>query len=258
MGGGTNWPQLINYVMLYDAGDECENVTGGWPVQFIYDGVGSTSLKDNYIAFETRRTPDVGGNVTRWTANKVNVDRYSMAACVCEATGNASTSLPDANIILNSNAQSVTGGSSMYYVVRQKMTAKGVKKLCTLGTESIKGLSGGHYVGCGISSYNGNTGSYAGNIHSVAFFRNDNVTELIAITGLPVPESLDALVADTTALKTIFKNERAVRFMTTQCTGDFMCSVIGNSTALELLQQSLYYTLIQANEHWAKFLAMLV
>lgn len=97
-----------------------------------------------------------------------------------------------------------------------------------------------------------------GNIHSVAFFQNDNIAELIAIAGLPVPESLDAFIADTTALKTIFKNEMAVSFMTAQCTGDFMVSVISSSTALELLRQSPYYTLVQANEHWAKFLAMLV
>lgn len=101
-------------------------------------------------------------------------------------------------------------------------------------------------------------GTMAFYVYATIIVKADDFGKLAAIAGLPVPENLDALMADTAALKAIFENETAVKFMTSQCTGDFMVSVISDDMARSLLYSSTYYLQIQANEHWSKFISMVV
>ena len=44
--------------------------------------------------------------------------------------------------------------------------------------------------------------------------------------------------------------------MVKQCTGDFMAKAISNSTFMTAYQSSPYKSLIDNNEHWAKFINM--
>ena len=54
----------------------------------------------------------------------------------------------------------------------------------------------------------------------------------------------------------LLSNESAVRYMIYNCTGDFMVSAIKSSVFLTALESSPYKEMVYANEHWAKFLAM--
>ena len=55
----------------------------------------------------------------------------------------------------------------------------------------------------------------------------------------------------------VLSKRDAVQFMTAQCTGNFMFTALANENFLTALNNSPHKTIIQSNEHWAKFLALI-
>ena len=89
-------------------------------------------------------------------------------------------------------------------------------------------------------------------IYEIAFVKEDDYSKLASLIGLTANNVLDIL----TNAETLLNNKNAVNFMLKQCTGSFMVQAIQNSIFLTALENSPYKTIIQANEHWNKFLNM--
>ena len=85
--------------------------------------------------------------------------------------------------------------------------------------------------------------------------KQDLYQSILNLAGIPTTYADEnALCADGTAMAIILNNKKAVEYMIYNCTGTFMLAFINSSTALTALNNSVYKTLIQANEHWSKFL----
>ena len=82
--------------------------------------------------------------------------------------------------------------------------------------------------------------------------KSDDWETLCSKAGI-TPSSIDGVLTQSEA---ILSNKNAVQFMVSQCTGEFMVSAIQNSTFMTALNSSPYKTIVQGNEHWSKFLAM--
>lgn len=239
------YEQLINYTMLYDSGDECEEVTGGivvtvFPSSFGSNDKGTTTKNSDHVYITGIR----GGIVT---SNPINLAEYSRAFVHWHlpSFNNNSDSNRNANFSLTNSTTfedwyDSTNYRKMYQTVVRE---RGIDCLDISALNVSKHLQ---------------VASFYGNVYVYGMFltKPDDIGALCYKAGVGTPSSLESLLADTTSLATIFNNEDAVKFMVAQCTGDFMVSVIANSTALGLLKASPYYTTVQANEHWVKFLAM--
>lgn len=260
-GVAASFPQLVNHIMLYDQGNECVEITGGW-VRGAYN-CGSFTKNGNSLYATGVGNSQNYNNIA--TANMIDCSSYSLTGVSVSITNEykdnnryycwwhafvaseLATSygtingLPSISKLVDDNSEELIG-HVVPWVNKKKML---------LAKPSPERL----YVQLGYANY-GFGGTYGVYMYNAFAAMPDDISELARIAKLPEPESLEALIADTEALTAVFASKRAVEFMCCQCTGDFMCSAIADDAVFALLQQSPYYTAVQSNEHWNRFIAM--
>lgn len=241
--GGTEYEQIINYTMLYDEGDECEDVTGGWSdsnySQSSYTMVGGTKNSDNLQVVTGAGTSRIA---VLGTVNTIDFSGYKMLHALMEwTTGDSSQSL-------RAYSSKTLSGSVMAFAGFQPNT---------LNTKEFKSLDVTEYQNSYYLVLMANTSTTAstsrgGKMYHTFLTKSDDITTLAEKAGITA-SSIDDILA---ASETLLANRDAVKFMVKQCTGDFMASAIINDTFLTALNSSKYKSVVQANEHWVKFLAM--
>ena len=80
--------------------------------------------------------------------------------------------------------------------------------------------------------------------------------ELASLANLAGISQISNIVDNATNVDKLLKNEEAVKYMLHECTGDFMLKAIGSPTFMNAYKNSPYKTMIDENEHWAKFLTI--
>lgn len=225
-----------NYVMLYDFGDECSDISGAWLSCHYYSNTNAYWERnvDNLEAGVIARTP----STANWrTANKISLDQYS---CAIElATFENYAPIPsfteNENGLYNADMQF----TSETYLTDTKLMLY----------RDMKNDTGDYF----LSNYrNADLGAFSYRIYAVALFYADDWETLASICGIGA-SSIDNLL---TYSNEILSNLEAVNFMLSQCTGDFMARAILSDTFLEALDESIYKTTICGNGHWNKFLTM--
>lgn len=249
--------QIVNYTMLYDSslGDatanQCRSATGGW--------TSSAALQSN----KTRVTPT-----------------YQSDGILCALP----TSGTQKEVIANT-ASMIDFSEYTKMLVKYRISVAinwgsfGVREsLTTLSRKIGFSLCNADGDNDGINDGNGNVGEYIKivdcisakgypvialqrggdpdvgtlKLSELALFKADDWQTLASVSGITA-SSMDALLAESS---TILSNVNAVSCMVRKCTGDFMLSAIQNATFLSALENSPYANEVYANEHWAKFLAM--
>lgn len=235
--------QLINYTVLYNEGDECVDATGGW----------TTS---------TSTTVNVGARIR--TNKTLDLSQYSkVMACATVATTGSATAYamnldtPSATLLNLAGGTTYTKQwtirdipdgakttTDMYFCVSKGETF--TNPVARKDTDSM-------YLSITYSSSQRQL-----TVYHLSIFKEDNWQEWLIKGGLTVGNytSLDAVMADSTALNTLMNNADAVNYMLKKCTGTVMASVIQSSNALSAIRDSQYNAEIFANEHWNKFLQM--
>lgn len=107
-------------------------------------------------------------------------------------------------------------------------------------------------------------GKISGNMNAVRsmtvdnwyLFKPDDWPKLCNVAGITAPATLAELISNEASISSILNSEKAVNFMVLTCTGDFMAYATNSTVFMAALESSPYKTLVQGNEHWAKFLAM--
>ena len=242
--------QLVNYTMLYDFGDECTNVTGGWT-----NITGSTTAKNDNI-FEKRvdclyhKSGSATGSTTTWqglliTNNTVPLSGYTKAIGV--AVSNLGTASYAFGLVIQERKSKVCGDGYVSTDLVGNFSSTKAFKINTINSDTNDYVSSG----CRSSNYS---------LYALGLLKKDNWQELCTIAGLIPSDYADeiALCANSTAITTILSNKKAVEFMIYNCTGSFMGEFVASSTCLTSLNNSQFKTLIMANEHWAKYLNMVV
>lgn len=238
------YEQLVNYTMLYDYGNECVDITGGWSNTYSTDSSSGTYTENSdniylYVKNSKRRERCAG------TENTIDLYDYSKviinwlifcnsAACSCSLSCGNTKGISQAT---SSNFLAIKSES---YITHE------IKCISTLDVSNITASA---YIQVGALSSNSYTARV--NMYSCALLKPDNWQKLAEKSGITAI-SIDDILTNSSVL---LANEQAVDFMIKQCTGDFMASAVASETFLTALNNSPYKTIIMANEHWAKFLA---
>lgn len=241
----TNREQIVNYTMIYDAGDECEEITGG----LTHEGYITTSntpcrpatknADSFFIYYETGYLSYMLG-----TKNAIDITSYSTFGAVAMCTNTTASTQYGIKAILRGEKN--VNSNIMFGSVKCTSSEKNVK---TLKTYNISGNTGSAVY---VMFVPDQTAGYQGYFYNAFFTKADDWATLAQKAGITASSIGDILTNSTTLLS----NAEAVEFMIYNCTGDFMVSAVANSTFLTALNNSSYKTVIQANEHWNKFLNM--
>jgi hypothetical protein len=243
------YKQLVNYTMLYDYGDECTNITGGWE---------GTTYRTNAIVSKRINNIHIHSyRASAYTLGKINLTDYLKVFLRMYTLGRSTSNsqfiyLTDDIKIKNGMIDNETWTGFILSKNENPNVANYSNVKCNIPskyrtTKHVAVMSdGGDKAEAFIDMYN------------FAIFKQDNWQDLCNKAGLTLSDYTDetALCADSTAISTILDSEEAVEYMIYQCTGSFMAEFIASSTALTALNNSQYKTIIMANEHWSKFLSM--
>lgn len=227
-----------NYLMLYDYGDECEDVTGGWTGNT--SDSASASYKKNtdnlYLAktarayvrpfFDTNKSVECSGY-----SGIVAVTSYSMSGMI--EGGIYTVGVGYCNIAPANSSQSTK----------------------VLKTGPLD-MSNDSVIRFAISGdYTDDTRGSA-SLYALGIVKEDDLTTLCYLAEVSEPNSVSELIADTAKISAILSNQSAVEFMARKCTGEFMAAFVVNSACRSALNSSPFKDIITTNKHWAKFLAM--
>ena len=239
------YEQIINYTMLYDGGDECEEVTGGWTYNKCPDSVNTSSHTATKNANNLTIT---GSNAFGGfdTNNAFDIGEYLKFFVVGHVMSPSSSSETYMNLTNFPNTRS--GDASGY--VRYALII--IPNTNTSKSMLVTDVKGDVEAYAHFSGYKGQ-----GAMYNMGLCKSDDYTSLCSKAGISAPSTLEALIADIISLSTIFNNEDAAKFMVAQCTGDFMVGVLNSADAVALLKESPYLNLVVANVHWAKFIMMI-
>ena len=234
------YEQVVNYTMLYDYGDECADITGGWNTDVTKSGIcvkNDTNIYGKGIGNS--------GGATISTANNISADGYSSLALII-----------DDILFYQCNVYRKISWGETTFLEAQTGPISSNEQYITLDKPLVYSLTGsenGVITAIGI-----NTGGASGSAYCITTFyaacltKSDKWHELAEKAGITASSISDVISSAETLLSSRF----AVIFMIYNCTGDFMVSAIQSSTFLSALESSPYKELVYANEHWAKFLAM--
>ena len=233
------YEQVVNYTMLYDEGNECTDITGGYIARNCYkdDTYAGVLTKNINNLNVVHNTPS--GETGPSPINKINLSGYR-GVCVLITYG-----------VTNKG----TWCGAWFYVGDEqknrlmepyRMGAGNTVNTPTLYKMYFDNGITDAYITPAINN-NGNI-----NLFSMLLFKTDDWTTLASKCFIN-PTTIDNLLSNSA---TILSNEDAVWFMVKQCTGEFMFTAIQNSTFMTALDSSPYKNYILSNEHWAKALSM--
>lgn len=228
--GSAKYEQLVNYTMLYDRGDECVDITGGWILyaSTLYPCVRQKNADHLYIALSSGRGQYSGFD----TQNTIDTQEYSQVMLFSTWTFT--------NKYWKSHLTGYFDYGNFDYGTTN-FTRKIDVKPCLKDSRQFR-----------VEGHGGDSGRGTFLVYSIALVKEDNWQELASKTGITA-SSIDVLLNNSA---TLLSNKNAVDYMIYNCTGTFMLSAIQSSTFLTALNNSAYKTTIQANEHWNKFLSM--
>ena len=233
--------QVIGYTMLYDYGDECTDITGGWGTAV---RTSSSTVTKNANSITLVASSNTSG-ASVYTKNKIpsNHSKFCAFFDVTSTTAGENKVILDLSSDISSwqNIFSSHSDRVIYDYSEINVTHKDFA-YGTITTDNHAVMTA--YEPCTLNMY--------------AYFltKEDDWKTLCEKANITNHTELNELINDTTGIRDILASRKTVYHMITQCTGDFMISFISNSNCLSALESSPYKDMVYANEHWAKFLAM--
>ena len=253
-----HWGQTVNYTMLYDNGNEQTALTGGWTGGYIdsrYTSGGSYSKSTDNLYL--RKYSDGYPTIFFRTNNPVDVNEYSKFATVAKYSFTPAGYSFGWDIKINPTSTFETQ-EGLVGVFSTTNVTQSTKKLNISEEIDWSNFSFGDsaYVLCVL--HGGTTGNSRGeiNLYNLILLKSDNWSALCSIAGLTAPSTIDELLSDADAISAILSEKLSIDYMLLNCTGDFMASAVVSENFLTALEASPYKEAVYANEHWAKFLAM--
>lgn len=258
--------QVINYTMLYDgslgeSGEDganvCFDVNGGYSNYYRNTSYGHTATynSDNIHLVKSSARDSANSGIT--TNNPITLDDYSGFLIKVKARHLSSHTSAYNDRPYNSGFVTDKGyvAERLWQIEHKNVTSAefdGIefhKKDSTVIGQCYYQIQANGHNGTNLSS------SYV-YLYAAVLVKEDDYNALCDKAGVSTYATVDALIADTTAISAILSNETAVRFMCKRCTGDFMALFVASSACISLLESSPYKNIVQTNGHWAKFLGM--
>jgi len=232
-----------NTTYLYYLGTDNTDLTGGWAG---YPSTGDSSathmaptvtMNSDHVSIGRAERMNGAGA----TVNAIDITDYSMVALCQTHEGISFTNYGNLSICIGKMESSELGRTA------------GASFMDYAASPNISGL-----ITLDISSY---TGTYYPHIYEWLYSSNGYV--LMQSMALAKPDDISRLSAYGATISAILANsatllasESGVNAML-KCTGDFMWSALTNSTFLTAYKSSTYKSVIDADERWAKAIALL-
>lgn len=118
---------------LYNLGDECEDVSGGWHLFWNYDNTATFKKNADHLYLSAQRSPGVGGEGAIGTNNKISLKGFSELHY---------------EITQNSNTE-----TKLYHSTKQTSDTYGFPSYCTKMTDGISGEYTSEEVTVQLSDY---------------------------------------------------------------------------------------------------------
>lgn len=260
-----SYEQIVNYTMLYDAGDECTEVTGGirtYSGGTTYNGVTTAVTKnsDHIYCESVNGTGGAGSQSAIFTANAINLTEYSKIYVEYELHDNKSGVAANCpfSFRLAYGSELTTTFIKQYDTYAQfngTGTSSGVTATGKYSLVLDAPESGSKYIA--TSAQGGGTGAMCKiSVHHLYITKDDNWQEWIGKCGF-THATLDEVLSDASALETLMNDAEAVKYMIYNCTGTVASGCIHSQTAVDIIAESQYLDMILANTHWKKFLDMI-
>ena len=246
--------QNVNYTMLYYYGDENADVTGGWNVYNKTAGYSTITKNGTDIYMQVH----CSAGTTRayiWVAaaQEINISEYTKLMAKTRFTvkmvGCQNLSVTSSTVAANTSIY--LGPDESYAWFNEPSGACDKTSFIQLDISQVE--NGVPVMGM-CNDFTGQMSTV--NLYAMFLLKHDEWEHLGKPIGGITWETMDSLLVDADGLAQILGNETSVRYMVNWCTGDFMASAIQSPAFLTALEASPYKELIYANEHWAKFLAM--
>lgn len=241
------YEQLINYTMLYNMGDECSDLTGGW------NNVPPSSQSAWNAGLITANTINVSGYASSFFKGNI------ITRMVFGIT--ASTTIPTSQVL---SISTNLGNSTAYTTPGLLVNGIRIYDISSVSTTNRITLFDGTNSNVSGSVATKNSGNMYFNFSAsqctcfaIALLKSDDWATLCTKAGISAPATLADLLSNGTSLNTILSSSDATDFMVARCTGTFMGGAMQSSTFVSALNASPYKSKVQANTHWAKFLAMI-
>lgn len=254
--------QVVHYTMLYDGslGDatlnQCPSVTGGYVATSYYHnnegGNGTPTLTFNTSNMYYKMTAPSSGTKRAsvfTTQGIANIDDYILFGIkhYFHHTKNASAVYDMVRI-----TPSPVYGENPYTPAKVFIQITGATDVNALQTAPIS-IDDNEYLQFIMWSTTNHT--YEGNIYDMFICKADD-TETLATELSLSNNTTDTILASSSDINILLGSEKAVRWMCALCTGDFMAKAVQTEAFVTAYVSSPYKSIIDANEHWAKFLAM--
>ena len=264
--------QSINYTMLYDGslgegGASGANtmpvLTGGYTNSgnaAKYGGAGTVYANSvvNVYADSVGDSNYTGSNQTLQTANDISVSGYQgfgfIGAYVAYQTnaGYQPTTACKVQISLSGETISIAGDAW-----DKRYSANGSHSSALADTTKV--LRFADFQSTTNSKYKVyvlSASAAAGlmvNTFSAFMYKTDDTALLAERLGLS-NNTTSRILSDSNDLTKLFATSKAVQTMCLICTGDFMFNALNNSDFMAAYNASSYKSIMDSNEHWAKFL----
>lgn len=232
--------ELLNVTLLYDYGDECTDVTGGWTSSG-YSRPGSTITSGTKNA-NSLSVSGVGSGKGQMLgiANAVDVGDYKLVITIGEATGTYTT----ANLEIAISTSKALPNAPEWVAQYGAQGDKGLQ------TYDITGKTGNQY----FALWAGGVNTKSGNVYFMGLVKSDNWQTWASLGGITATD-LNALLADPNLMATLMSNEEACRYMV-GCTGDLMVSICNSEVAMNALVSNIAYDYAFDHPVWYKFMTM--
>lgn len=257
--------QKINYRLLYHMGDEFENVagtpaekyalsTGGWTTNNFIDG------NNAFCGAKTNLNINTDGfNKIFCFGQKIMPSGVGIGAGTTSVFGTG-YNIGSGRILNNQTLVNSQQSSNVYF----KFGLDAINNF----NLPIMCASGGQGSGGGIDSPTTTFTKNANNLncyckYGVEYTRHATNFTLYSI-GFVKTDDLSGLSTYGSDIATILSNATnlftdvsALNWMVLNCTGDFMISALSNTNFINAMNSSPNKTILLANEHWARFIALL-
>ena len=242
---------VCNYTMLYDYGDECVDVSGGWAVSPFWSNARAFTKNADSLYGSGGGTNNV--EYAEYNSAALDLADYTKVFLRYKfyTTKDSYKQAAAFNLSLNDGVNA-----------RQQIFGRGYNNVTSTINENtyriiaIPSVSNPCHFEFVLRSAWSSVSSWNAAVFALALFKEDDIEALCAKAGISYPGSLDSLIASTSSISAILNNEDAIKYMAANCTGDFMGAFVTNSACRSALDASPHRVIVNTNKHWEKFLAM--
>lgn len=244
---GNKYEQTVDYVMLYDRGDENVDFTGGIVPTYYLQSDSCVKNADNLQGSGS------GSATANWrTTNKFDSTEYRGIGTLGYFSNRYSdtiTALPYFGVTNNTTGLIQSNDLHVSELDEIFVEKNNIKYACGMIPNTSDKTQ---YYYILYRNFDRFSSDAYYKVYDWFIYREDEYKILANMSGIS-NYSVDVVLANSSE---ILNKKDSVNFMVRRCTGVFMVQAVMNTVFLSALKTSAYKDIVYSNKHWNKFLNM--